>query len=78
MTGESGEYTLHYTRDIEGAEPGEHLVRITTYASGDPDAEPPKLAVPERVPARYNARSELRKTVEKGSNTIDFDLRSSP
>jgi hypothetical protein len=28
----------------------------------------------ELVPAIYNARSELRRTVESGSNRIDFEL----
>jgi len=28
----------------------------------------------ERVPAKYNSRSELKRTVKPSSNTIDFEL----
>jgi hypothetical protein len=76
MTDAMGQYTLRYTREIEGAEIGEHAVRITTASGGDPDAEPPKPPVPERVPPKYNAQTELKATVEKGSNTLDFELQS--
>jgi hypothetical protein len=76
VTDATGQYTLKYTREIEGAELGEHTVRITTYAGGDPDAEPPKPPVPEKVPRKYNAQSELKAKVEKGSNTADFELQS--
>jgi hypothetical protein len=76
ITDAAGEYTLQYTRDIEGAELGEHTIRISTFNGGDPDAEPPKPRVPEKVPAEYNSRTTLKATVEKGSNEIDFDLKS--
>ncbi len=33
-------------------------------------------AAAERVPAKYNAQSELMATVQNASETIDFDLRS--
>ena len=33
-------------------------------------------AAAERVPAKYNAQSELTATVQNASETIDFDLRS--
>lgn len=75
-TDSSGLYNLVYTREINGAEIGEHKVSITTYSAADPEADPPVAAVPEKVPAKYNGRSELKATVEAGSNRLDFDLES--
>jgi hypothetical protein len=74
ITDESGQYSLRYTREIEGAEIGDHTVRITTQSLGNPDADPPRPPVPERVPAKYNSNSELKAKVEAGSNTINFPL----
>lgn len=76
ITNETGQYTLQYTREIEGAEIGQHTVSITTRSLGDPDAEPPRPPTPEKVPAKYNANSELKAKVEAGSNTFDFPLKS--
>jgi hypothetical protein len=75
-TDQSGIYTLQYTREVSGAVIGEHRVRISTMSSGDPDSDPPIPASPETVPAQYNSQSELLRTVESGSNTIDFELDS--
>ena len=44
--------------------------------SGDPDAEPPKPKVAEKVPAKYNSATELKETVKAGANTFDFELQS--
>jgi hypothetical protein len=76
VTDSSGNYELIFSRDIEGAEVGEHVVSITTAQSADPDADPPQAEVPEKVPEKYNVKSELKETVERGSNTFDFDLQS--
>jgi hypothetical protein len=76
ITDATGKYTLRYTREIEGAEIGEHRVRITTFSGGDPDAEPPKPTVREKLPAKYNAKTELTRKVESGMNTLDFPLES--
>jgi hypothetical protein len=76
ITDASGNYSLVYTRDINGAEIGEHTVSISTYSKGDADAEPPKPSVPEKVPAKYNTKRELTRTVKAGSNTINFELES--
>jgi hypothetical protein len=40
---------------------------------GGPAATPAPV---ERVPAKYNAKSELTVTVENDVETFDFDLRS--
>lgn len=76
ITDSAGEYTLRYTRSTEGAEIGEHRVTISTFSGGDPDAEPPKPSVPEKVPVNYNTKTELTAKVESGSNTVDFPLKS--
>ena len=47
ITDSSGRFTLKYTRDANGAQVGEHLVAISTYSPGDPDAEPPRPPVPK-------------------------------
>jgi hypothetical protein len=73
-TDSSGNYQLTFSRDASGAIIGEHKVTITTYAAGDPDADPPIPAAPEKVPAKYNVKTELTATVEKGSNSLDFPL----
>jgi hypothetical protein len=63
QTDEQGEYYLVYVDDVEGALPGKHTVTISTY--------------PEKVPARYNKKTELVRDVVVGSNTFDFPLKSS-
>ncbi|HVJ69639.1 MAG TPA: carboxypeptidase-like regulatory domain-containing protein [Caulifigura sp.] len=76
LTDAAGKYSLTYTREIKGAEIGEHRVIITTQNGGDPDASPPIPKSPERLPARYNRKSELRAKVETGTNMLDFKLES--
>jgi hypothetical protein len=68
FTDSDGTYSLNYIRDIEGAAVGWHTVRIST---GDIRTRKRELA-----PERYNTKSELRKEVVAGENTIDFPLVS--
>jgi len=65
-TAADGRYELVYLRDIMGANPGRHTVRITTGSEEEGRAE--------RLPARYHEQTELEAMVEPGSNTIDFSL----
>ncbi len=78
LTDDSGHFTLQYTREIRGAEIGDHMVRITTASRGDPDADPPKPKVEEKLPAKYHSKSELSATVKQGSNDLSFPLVSAP
>jgi hypothetical protein len=78
QTDSEGNYTLSYAAGVRGAQEGENVVRITTYREADPDAEPPQAAVPEKVPAKYNSKSELKVEVKSGSNTFDFPLEPGP
>jgi hypothetical protein len=76
LTDERGRYSLRFSRDMEGAMIGDYQVKISTYAPANPDAEPPTVEVPEKVPAKYNIKTELTGKVVEGSNTIDFPLQS--
>jgi hypothetical protein len=73
QTDADGYYELNYTFDTPGAVPGEHVVSIRTAGTyfDDQGIERERTEI---VPAEYNARSKLRRTVEPGKNTIDFDL----
>lgn len=73
-TDSDGEYFLMYSRTVKGAALGENVVRITTHDILDVDGR--EVPVPEKVPAKYNANSELTVTVEQGRNQFDFDLES--
>ena len=89
-TNEDGEYTLQFDSVMEGTTPGEKTVRISTAASlgegmeeeappGEAGEESETQAPPktERVPEKYNAKSELKVTVKPGeSQNFDFELKS--
>lgn len=82
-TDESGAYSLVWAqrrgRNIEGAQVGEHIVRISTYQEADPDASPPRTEVPEKVPFKYRQEGGFpTATVKKGTNNIDFALEPGP
>lgn len=79
-TNKDGVYTLMFTRDKNGAMPGEYFVDVETQkpskseladnkAQGLP--EPPPF-VP--IPKKYRGAEQLKATVKSGSNTIDFPL----
>ena len=74
ITDSNGAYSLLYSSRIRGAEPGVHRVAISTFTQGDPDGAPAVPRVAERVPFKYNLRSELNATVNRGSNVVNFDL----
>ncbi|HVJ67412.1 MAG TPA: carboxypeptidase-like regulatory domain-containing protein [Caulifigura sp.] len=76
ITDASGKYSLTYNRETKGAEIGEHRVLITTHNGGDPDANPPVPKSPEKLPGKYNKKSELKAKVQAGNNTFDFPLES--
>lgn len=77
ITDASGRYSLRYTRDLAGAKIGAHVVSISTHRPANPDADPPRPLVPERVPSRYRGEdSELRARVAAGANAIDFPLEA--
>lgn len=74
-TDKDGHYQLYFGRDEMGAKVGEHLVQIRTAGAGPSEGDYGSSA-PEKIPLKYNTKSELKATVKPGSNTIDFDLES--
>lgn len=78
-TDSSGMYTLVFSRGIDGAEVGSHMVTISTFQPGSEDATPPSPDMPEKVPFKYrDAATALKADVKAGSNTIDFPLEPGP
>jgi hypothetical protein len=73
ITDADGRYELMYTFMTWGAMPGEHVVSIRTAGTYFDD-QGNEIERPERVPAKYNDQTELKRTVEPGRNTIDFKL----
>ncbi len=73
LTDEQGRYRLMSTFDERGAMPGQYIVEIRTAGTAF-DKQGNEIQQEERVPARYHSPSELKRTVEPGSNTFDFDL----
>ena len=89
VTDASGHYELRYTMKEKGALLGEHIVRISMSDDADmdeggdegggalmTDEGADEEEAPNRIPARYNTESELKETVNRGGNTIDFALES--
>ena len=72
-TDASGNYELYYSRGHKGATIGEHVVYISTYQPPTDESPQPKK---ETIPVKYNGKSELKETVKRGKNTINFDLKS--
>ena len=72
-TDAEGRYELMYTFDKRGAAPGEHVVSIRTGGTLV-DSAGREVECRECVPAKYNTQTELKRTVEPGRNTLDFEL----
>ena len=81
-TDTNGYYELRYTRSENGAIIGKHKVTISTEAAttGGYEQEDKKEARARiaSIPKKYRDRekTELSKTVESGSNTINLELTS--
>lgn len=73
-TDQNGEYSMMFSRDVKGASIGENIVRISTYDVRDEGGK--EVHIPERIPTKYNSKSEQVVTVEQGRNRLDFDLKS--
>ncbi|WP_197453307.1 hypothetical protein [Caulifigura coniformis] len=74
VTDKDGKYRQQYLFDTPGATLGKHVVKITTYIVEDDSPE--ALKARERVPQRYNRKSELTAEVKPGPNVINFELKS--
>jgi hypothetical protein len=78
-TNEKGEFTLKSSTGKNGALVGEHHVSISALEAqlGDRDTRSPRGGPPltDKVPSRYNSKSELTFEVPSGgSKNADFDL----
>lgn len=72
-TDQAGRYSLMFDSVQPGVTKGRKTVRIKTSGSlgeDDPGARPG----PERIPAKYNAASQLTADVTGDSTSTDFDL----
>ena len=72
-TDSDGQYELRFSRSIKGALVGSHTVQISTAIEIE-NEEGDYVRMSERVPVRYNAKTELVRKVESGRNKIDFEL----
>jgi hypothetical protein len=79
-TNENGEYTLKATNGKTGAQVGMNRVSIVSLAAqvGEGDQRPPRggWKLQNKIPAKYNEKSELTFDVKPGTNTADFPLTS--
>jgi hypothetical protein len=75
-TDSAGEYSLAYSPDKWGAEPGPHQVWISTASSGDADSDPPLAPTIERVPPHYRQLPGITVEVTAGRNEHDFPLET--
>jgi len=73
-TDAEGRYRLQPDGSRAGALAGRYIVRVTTLQEPDTRSDPPVPGIAERVPRRYNLKSELRAEVEPGVNERSFDL----
>lgn len=78
ITNESGEFTLQYSRDRNGALPGEHTVFITTGNEHAEDELGKPKPIPEILPAVYHRDSILKEQITSGRNHIELELQSQP
>lgn len=77
-TDADGNYTLIYSAEADGALLGEHKVVITTQrdAISSEGVGEDVEGREELLPAKYHSETELKKTIESGSQEINFELTS--
>lgn len=80
-TDAEGKYELIYIRNTPGCKLGHNKVVITTLKEGEDeveqegdDAQIEVKSVKEKIPAKYNSKTELEADVKAGENTFDFKL----
>jgi len=76
VTDATGRYELRFNARTPGVMPGESIVSLTIMS--EPDATG-KIVVPDAlkgitIPPAYGERSQLRKRVSPGANSIDIDV----
>ena len=84
MTDDRGNYALQFDSEMKGVKTGKKVVRISTTRKilglnskpGRDEGGSPKAKEAERVPDRYNKKSELTADVTSSSGVFDFDLKT--
>lgn len=67
VTDDQGQYELIFNENLKGAAVGKHKVRINSGSAMEP----------EKLPQKYNVKTELTADVKEGTNPpINFDLKS--
>lgn len=74
ITDPAGRYEMKYLWNTRGAKVGPHTVAVYTIPLDD--AGPRRVAVREKIPERYNAKSTLKVDVQPGENIVDIELIS--
>lgn len=69
ISDDSGRYSLEYVQGVKGCKVGPAKVVFFAPTGG---------TMSHAIPPKYQAESELSADVKSGSNTFDFDLKSSP
>lgn len=67
VTDQDGKYQLLFSSEQQGAPIGTNRVRITSFNEAEP-------RIKERVPLKYNRKSELTRDVGRGQQEFNFDL----
>lgn len=79
-TDANGNYELIYIRDTKGCKLGHNKVVISTLneaEDGSEEGDDAKVELKssvEKIPAKYNTKTELEVDVKSGENTFDFEL----
>tara|TARA_R110002111_G_scaffold262794_1_gene341067 strand:+ start:3292 stop:3738 length:447 start_codon:yes stop_codon:yes gene_type:complete len=81
-TNAAGQYELIYIRNTPGCKVGHNKVLITSVSEeenemeseGDDVSDDASVAK-EKLPPKYNTKTELEANVLSGENTFDFDLK---
>lgn len=78
ITAEDGSYELTYVGEAKGAAIGKHLVRVTTLVEEqtDDEGQVTEPGIPEKVPEKYNEKSDLHVEVKAGENQLNLELVS--
>jgi len=87
LTDSSGNYSLQVDSVMKGCPAGPRTVRISTArkilglnsdeeGGGDGGEGPPKPKAEERIPGKFNKKSELKVEVTNDKTDYDFDLKS--
>ena len=78
VTDSSGDFTLAISEEKHGAVVGKHRVRISTrQIESDPGSDTTKEVAAEKVPERYNTKTDLEFEVPSGgTDSAEFKLSS--